>query len=206
MKVISRQPTVLLRECLSTDIGVEETSSTPVGYSLQLKGEGSFFEDFEWAEAASNTFGSVNNDQTFISPEPVVFVNELHYDNTGGDTGEGIEIAGTAGTDLTAYSIVLYNGSDQEADDTINLSGILPNQDNGYGTLEFFISGIQNGAPDGFALIKGEEVIQFLSYEGSFTAADGPAAGYTFYRYWGSRNKFYCYWLFSSIKRRRKSI
>ncbi len=162
---------------LSTDIGVEETSSTPLGYSLQLKGEGSFFEDFEWVEAGSNTFGAVNNDQTFISPEPVVFVNELHYDNDGGDKGEGIEIAGTAGTDLSAYSIVLYNGSDQEADDTINLSGILPNQDNGYGTLEFFISGIQNGAPDGFALIKGEEIIQFLSYEGSFTAADGPAAG-----------------------------
>ena len=161
----------------STDVGVEETSSTAVGFSLQLKGEGSFYEDFEWAEAATNTFGAINNEQTFISPEPVVFVNELHYDNIGGDTGEGIEIAGTAGTDLSIYSIVFYNGNDQEADDTVQLSGTLPNLDNGYGVLEFFISGIQNGSPDGFALIKGEEVIQFLSYEGTFIAADGPAAG-----------------------------
>ena len=39
--------------------------------------------------------------------------------------------------------------------------------------------GLQNGAPDGFALVKdetdemGETVVQFLSYEGSFTAVDG---------------------------------
>jgi len=161
----------------STDVGVEETSSTAVGFSLQLKGEGSFYENFEWAEAASNTFGTINNEQTFISPEPIVFVNELHYDNASGDTGEGLEIAGTAGTDLSAYSLVFYNGSDQEADDTVQLSGTLPNLDNGYGVLEFFIAGIQNGSPDGFALIKGEEVIQFLSYEGTFIAIDGPAAG-----------------------------
>ena len=162
---------------LSTDIGVEESSSTPAGYSLQLKGEGSYYEDFEWATAATNTFGEVNNDQIFVSPEPIVFINELHYDNTGGDSGEGFEIAGTSGTDLSEYSVVFYNGSDQEADDTVNLTGTLPNQDNGYGTLEFYISGIQNGAPDGLALFKGDEVIQFLSYEGEFTAVDGPAAG-----------------------------
>ena len=162
---------------LSTDIGVAESSSTPEGFSLQLKGEGSYYEDFEWASASSNTFGEVNNDQIFVSPEPIVFINELHYDNTGSDSGEGFEIAGTAGTDLSEYSIVFYNGSDQEADDILSLSGILPNQDNGYGTLEFYFSGIQNGSPDGLALFKGEEVIQFLSYEGEFIAADGPAAG-----------------------------
>ena len=40
-----------------------------------------------------------------------VFVNELHYDNAGADEGEFFEIVGPAGTDLTGWSVELYNGS-----------------------------------------------------------------------------------------------
>jgi hypothetical protein len=47
----------------------------------------------------------------FTQNPATVFINEFHYDNTGGDTGEFIEIAGPAGTDLTGWSIVLYNGA-----------------------------------------------------------------------------------------------
>ncbi len=36
--------------------------------------------------------------------------------------------------------------------------------------------GLQNGGPDGIALVDGQDnVVQLLSYEGSFTATDGPA-------------------------------
>jgi hypothetical protein len=49
----------------STNIGVSESSSTAVGFSLQLQGTGSSYGDFSWASAQSNTFGSVNNGQTF---------------------------------------------------------------------------------------------------------------------------------------------
>ncbi|RMF54692.1 MAG: T9SS C-terminal target domain-containing protein, partial [Bacteroidetes bacterium] len=52
----------------STDIGVSETGSTPVGYSLQLAGTGSFYEDFAWQAAAPNTFGACNTGQTFVDP------------------------------------------------------------------------------------------------------------------------------------------
>ncbi|MCB1799032.1 MAG: hypothetical protein KDI67_09155, partial [Gammaproteobacteria bacterium] len=52
-----------------------------------------------------------------------VFINEIHYDNTGGDTGEAIEIAGPAGTNLSGASLVLYNGSGGAPYDTISLSG-----------------------------------------------------------------------------------
>ena len=31
--------------------------------------------------------------------QPTVFINEIHYDNTGTDAGEFIEIAGPAGTE-----------------------------------------------------------------------------------------------------------
>jgi hypothetical protein len=41
----------------------------------------------------------------------VVFINELHYDNAGTDEGEAVEVAGPAGTDLTGWQVVLYNGA-----------------------------------------------------------------------------------------------
>ncbi|MDT0644557.1 lamin tail domain-containing protein, partial [Zunongwangia sp. F363] len=107
-----------------------------------------------------------------------VFINEIHYDNDGGDTGEAVEVAGPAGTDLTGWSIVLYNGSDSETYGEIALGGTIPDLQGGYGTLEFSDGSIQNGSPDGLALVDNDgNVIQFLSYEGTITALDGPASG-----------------------------
>jgi 2',3'-cyclic-nucleotide 2'-phosphodiesterase (5'-nucleotidase family) len=107
-----------------------------------------------------------------------VFINEIHYDNAGTDTGEAIEIAGPAGTNLTGWRIELYNGNGGASYGTITLSGTITDAGRGYGTLSFSRAGIQNGGPDGIALVDDSgSVIQFLSYEGSFTAADGPAAG-----------------------------
>lgn len=111
---------------------------------------------------------------------PVAWINEFHYDNAGTDTGEFIEIAGPAGLDLSSYSIELYNGSSGDTYGLpINLSGVIPNLSNGIGTISFSISPIQNGAPDGFALIDSGTVLYFLSYEGTFTATTGTAAGMT---------------------------
>lgn len=115
----------------------------------------------------------------------MVFINEFHYDNSGTDIGEFIEIAGLAGTDLTGWSLVLYNGSSSVLApyNTIDLSGnILTDDSNGFGflTVNLPTNGLQNGSPDGFALVDDAgNVVQFLSYEGSFTAASGPAAGLT---------------------------
>jgi hypothetical protein len=113
-----------------------------------------------------------------------VWINEIHYDNTGGDVGEFIEVAGTAGTNLGAYSLVLYNGNGGASYNTLVLSGVIPNLANGFGTLCFNYpaNGIQNGAPDGVALVHdvmGGMVVQFLSYEGAFVATNGPANGLT---------------------------
>lgn len=62
-----------------------------------------------------------------------VFVNEIHYDNVKADTGEAIGIAGPTGTDLTGWSIVLYNGANGAGYDTDSLSGTIPDQQNGFG-------------------------------------------------------------------------
>jgi predicted extracellular nuclease len=110
-----------------------------------------------------------------------VFINEIHYDNTGTDAGEAIEVAGPAGTDLAGWSLVLYNGSTGALYNTTSMSGVIANQQGGLGTVavSYPTNGIQNGAPDGIALVNGSTVVQFLSYEGAFTAVDGPANGLT---------------------------
>ena len=112
----------------------------------------------------------------------MAWVNEIHYDNDGTDQGEFIEIAGPAGLDLNGWSVALYNGDNGSVYNTLPLSGVLANQSNGYGfsVVNLPTNGIQNGAPDGFALVNGMgSVVEFLSYEGSFNAASGPAAGQT---------------------------
>ncbi|MDT4288007.1 ExeM/NucH family extracellular endonuclease [Methylomonas sp. MO1] len=113
-----------------------------------------------------------------------VFINEIHYDDSGAaDSGEAIEIAGPAGTDLSGWSIVLYNGNGGAVYNTKSLSGTITDQTgNGFGTLSFSYpsNGIQNGSPDGIALVNGSTVVQYLSYEPSpFAAVGGPANGMT---------------------------
>ena len=109
-----------------------------------------------------------------------VFINEIHYDNAGTDAGEAIEIEGEAGTDLAGYSIVLYNGNGGAPYATVPLGGIIGAACDTRGVLVFGFpeNGIQNGAPDGMALVAPDgAVIEFLSYEGTMTAVGGPADG-----------------------------
>ena len=110
-----------------------------------------------------------------------IFISEIHYDNAGTDANEGIEITGPANTNLAGWSLILYNGNNRNSYNTRILSGIIPNQQNNFGSLFFSYpaNGIQNG-PDAIALVdNNNKVIQFLSYEGTFTAANGPAIGLT---------------------------
>jgi endonuclease I len=108
------------------------------------------------------------------------WINELHYDNGGADVGEFIEVAGPAGLSLTGYTLVAYNGSGGLAYSTILLSGTLTDMGGCVGATSYSLPGFQNGAPDGIALVDPlGVVIEFLSYEGSFTANDGPATGMT---------------------------
>lgn len=109
-----------------------------------------------------------------------VWINEFHYDNASTDTGEFIEIAGPAGLSVSGWQLVGYNGNGGTVYQTINLSGVIPEQQNQYGTLAFDFTGLQNGAPDGIALIDNTgAVVEFISYEGTLTATSGPASGMT---------------------------
>lgn len=114
-----------------------------------------------------------------------VFINEIHYDDVDVDNGEAIEVVATAGEDLTQYRLVLYNGSGGASYDDRTLSAgsvVSCGASVNLAFFDFTAAGgqVQNGAPDGVALVgPGDAVVQFLSYEGSFVASNGPAAGMT---------------------------
>lgn len=119
-----------------------------------------------------------------------IFLNEFHYDNAGTDSGEFIEIAVGPGFTgfLSEISVLLYNGESATNGvvyNTLNLASAftLSGTFNGYSlyVADLPANGIQNGDRDGFAIVNmsSSEVLQFLSYEGTFTAGSGAAAGTT---------------------------
>jgi DNA/RNA endonuclease G (NUC1)/PKD repeat protein len=134
----------------------------------------------------------------FVAPlDPAgVRISEFHYDNPGTDSGEAIEISAPVGTDLTGWSIVRYNGGSTAASAaaatvyttpaaTSSLTGLVVAPPTACGSrgvmvVSYAQDGLQNGAPDGFALVNpANEVVEFLSYEGPMTAGSGVAAGMT---------------------------
>lgn len=113
------------------------------------------------------------------------WLNELHYDNSGGDVNEGVEIAADFAMDVNLLEVHAYNGSSSQLNvysSWLGSEGDFNYTDVDGGSLAWFVDdgSLQNGAPDGLAIVYDGSVIQFLSYEGSpFTAASGPAAGMT---------------------------
>ena len=109
-----------------------------------------------------------------------IFLNEIHYDNAGADVGEFLELAGPAGASLSGWTLVGLNGATGQSYTSLPLEGVFPDQGGCAGALVFALAGIQNGAPDGLVLLdQAGEPVQFLSYEGSFIASAGQAAGQT---------------------------
>ena len=112
-----------------------------------------------------------------------VFINEFHYDNANTDAGEFVEVAVTpsfAGG-LSSVAVRLYNGANGAVYDTHTLDTFTPGAvtPSGHRLFHKLIEGIQNGAPDGFAVVVDGVATQFISYEGAFTATGGPASGMT---------------------------
>ncbi len=111
------------------------------------------------------------------------FVSEIHYDNVGDDTGEFVEIQVPAGTSSAGLEIVRYNGGNN-APYTVPAAPAVPvvtapADAPAVVVVDYPKDGLQNGSPDGVALVQDGTVLEFLSYEGPMTAAAGPAAGRT---------------------------
>ncbi|MGJ8691155.1 MAG: hypothetical protein ACSHW0_01590 [Thalassotalea sp.] len=103
----------------------------------------------------------------------LVFINEFHYDNSGSDVNEKIELAAPINTNTDNLLLRLYNGDKNEKYHEISLLGQnFININNGFGFLVIDFSSIQNGAADGIALFDNNILQQFLSYEGTLTITD----------------------------------
>ena len=145
------------------------------------------FSSEEWTTTATTNYENASPGSHTYVPIVNAWINEIHYDNEGADVNEGIEIIieNPSNYSLANFTVTLYNGSNGESYD----SETLDNFSVGSTISDFTIyydtttttwnSGIQNGAPDGIALSYDDSLIQFLSYEGSFTATDGNANGKT---------------------------
>ena len=116
------------------------------------------------------------------------WINEFHYDDAGDDENEFIEVVieNPGNYNLADFTVTLYNGNGGVSYESTTLDHFTVGNTEGNYTFYYYNytengTSIQNGAPDGFALDYQGTVIsgQFLSYEGSLTATDGPANGLT---------------------------
>ena len=120
-----------------------------------------------------------------------LFINEFHYENDGLDQNEFVEIAVIGSINPADYTVSTYNGGDNRELTSVSLASYtlsaMMDTVTGSGeivtfyTFDYTASGdtLQNGPRDGIALSGPNGLIEFLSYEGVLTAADGPAAGVT---------------------------
>ncbi|MEO6477236.1 endonuclease/exonuclease/phosphatase family protein [Luteolibacter sp.] len=107
-----------------------------------------------------------------------VFINEFSYIGSG----EFVEVVVGPGFtgDLSDIVVMFYNGNGgatytgSQSLTSFTAGAVTPSKHRIYSKL---ISGIQNGDPDGFALVVGGTVTRFISYGGSFTATAGLANG-----------------------------
>jgi imidazolonepropionase-like amidohydrolase len=124
------------------------------------------------------------------APPGSLVINEVDYDQVGTDAGEFIEIynGSDAPVNLANYAVVLVNGSTNAQYLRVALTGMLAPRayavvaNTGVmlpmGVARFPLADniMQNGAPDGVALINTMtmSLVDALSYEGAITAATIP--------------------------------
>eukprot|EP00670_Eutreptiella_braarudii_P013470 CAMPEP_0174330022 /NCGR_PEP_ID=MMETSP0810-20121108/16344_1 /TAXON_ID=73025 ORGANISM="Eutreptiella gymnastica-like, Strain CCMP1594" /NCGR_SAMPLE_ID=MMETSP0810 /ASSEMBLY_ACC=CAM_ASM_000659 /LENGTH=257 /DNA_ID=CAMNT_0015444939 /DNA_START=28 /DNA_END=802 /DNA_ORIENTATION=+ len=97
-------------------------------------------------------------------PRHATFINEIHYTNPASNQ-QVFEIAGKAGTDLQDWTVVMYEGG--TVHDTVTLTGAIPDQQEGFGTLAFQ-GNIPSTHPSALALKDAAgNLVQFLSSGGS---------------------------------------
>ncbi|MGC9364335.1 MAG: T9SS type A sorting domain-containing protein [Fidelibacterota bacterium] len=148
-----------------------------------------YFKIYPYSNVSENinykTEGDVPSASATTETLPNAWINEIHYDNDGSDVNEGVEIIIENPGDytLSSFTVTLYNGNGGASYGSETLDNFTVGNSQGDFTIYYntsaWGSGIQNGAPDGLALSYQGHLIQFLSYEGTFTATDGPANGIT---------------------------
>ena len=106
-----------------------------------------------------------------------IWINEIHYDNSGTDEGEFIELAVSSDfPNISAVTITLYNGNSGGEYDAVTLNNFNVGSSNNGFTFYYYdfpSNGIQNGAPDGVQLLMNGSIVDAVAYEGSLADSDG---------------------------------
>ncbi len=118
-----------------------------------------------------------------LGGDDAVFINELHYNNSGEDQDEGVELFGPAGTSLEPYELHFYQFSSPGKCVfymSFPLSGTIPDQVNGHGAVWFSAPNMVDNA-GAIALYNrvSQTVVQFFGYRLTMVAQNGVAAGLT---------------------------
>lgn len=146
----------------STDIGVDQQGGSAVGTSLQLTDLGSTGgasgHGFTWTDPSANSYGMINVGQTISNTTTPnsPWINEIHYDNTGTDANEGLEIAGPAGLNLEDYCLIIYNGNGTILRQPSLAGMVIPDEGNGFGAV--FISTVLQNDDEAIALVQKDNV------------------------------------------------
>ncbi len=140
----------------STDIGVEETSSTPVGESLQLSGGGTVYTDFTWQDPADDTPGDENNNQSIGGTVTPSILNAFAISETAMDIEYSSDVTSVNAVDytLTGTSTITFSSASIDGSNSalvhltgasVNMTGdiTLDNIDDAANTSDFdFYAGI----------------------------------------------------------------
>lgn len=113
-----------------------------------------------------------------------VWINEIHHSNLGPDDGEGVEIAGPAGTDLYGYRVWIYSGSGTlytvdgdrvGATHAVAFRGTIDDETGNLGAVWADAPRLRGGC-QGLALTDPSgALVEFVSYGGCrFNALAGP--------------------------------
>jgi len=111
-------------------------------------------------------------------------IHEIDYDQPGVDNAEFVEIRLASSDNPAHFRMTLYNGATQSSYETVLLNDADVTCTT-VGPFQYCVwdpsgnNNIQNGDPDGLSLynINTTTLIEFLSYEGTFTASGGDANG-----------------------------
>ena len=134
---------------------------------------------------------SLENTDCVDPTPPQLLINEIDYDQPGGDSAEFVEIinAGNSAAELDGVSLVLVNGSNDTPYQTIALPAVSLDSGDYFVICENaatvancdldVINSIQNGSPDAVALKRAGLVVDTVSYEGDVAApyTEGSGAG-----------------------------
>ncbi len=136
----------------------------------------------------NNSFSIIGASSATPPPTPAVWINEVAVNDPGTDAEEFIELCGVAGTDISGWKLVLYNGYDGSnyAEHVIgstlpgsSFTFVLPDDQDGFGFYVLqpsdssvpnadetaIFDSIQHSTDDAIRLSAGSTQIHFFAYE-----------------------------------------